>query len=365
MNFEKRIDKLIRLLRKKGLDAAILTSRSNTRYFTGIRFNTTSFSILFVSERGNIVFLVPTLDYKRVKKDCWIRDVRQFPEDNPNYLAPLKKVLSDNMTRQIGVEFPAISIEGENLIKEVTNAILVNIDSDLSTLRSIKTKEEVELIRASAKIADEAMTKALESVKDGMREYEVSAIALNVMMKEGAEGPSFEPFVMSGENAWLPQRFSSKKELKRGEMILFDMGCILDGYCSDITRTFSLGGLSDEQKELFKIAYEAQKRTVAAIKPGVSGGDVDKVAREYIAQNGYGKHFPHLTGHGLGLSIHEMPILDEDFEVVLEPGMVVTVEPGIYVEGIGAARIEDMVLITEDGFSLLTGTPRDLIDIGR
>ncbi|WP_422448274.1 M24 family metallopeptidase [Thermoanaerobacterium sp. DL9XJH110] len=361
MNFKGRVDKLIGLLREKGLDAVILGDRANVRYFSGIRFNTASFSILFVSKNGDVVLLTAVLDYNRVKRNCWIKDIRKFPEDDPNYLNPLKQLLHGRNIKRVGVEFSNVTVERENLIREVTNAELINIENDLLRLRMVKDTEEIEIIRAAAKIAEKAMIKAVESIREGIREYEVSAVAQDVMMREGAEGLSFEPFVMSGENAWLPQRFSSDKELKKGELVLFDMGCVYRGYCSDITRTFSLGGLSDEQKHLFRVAYEAQQKAIEAVKPGVAAEDIDKAARDYITQKGYGDYFPHLTGHGLGLSIHEMPIVDVGSKILLEPGMIFTVEPGVYVEGLGAARVEDMVLVTDSGYELLTNAPRELV----
>ncbi|MGB9792231.1 MAG: M24 family metallopeptidase [Thermacetogeniaceae bacterium] len=361
MDFSRRVERLLGLLQEKDLDAVILGDRANVRYFTGVRFNTASFSFLFVSRGGDVALLTAVLDYNRVKRDCWIKDIIKFPEDDPNYLKPLKELLYGRKIGRLGVEFSSVTVERENLIKEVTDAELYNIESDLLRLRMIKEQDEIEMLRIAAKIAEKGMIKALESLREGIKEYEVSAIAQDVMMREGAEGLSFEPFVMSGENAWLPQRFSSEKELKKGELALFDMGCIYKGYCSDLTRTFSLGGLSDEQKHLFRVACEAQQRAIEAVKPGVLAEEIDRAARGYIEEKGYGRYFPHLTGHGVGLSIHEMPIVDVGSKTVLEPGMVVTIEPGIYLEGVGAARVEDMVLVTESGHELLTNVPRDWI----
>jgi len=172
---------------------------------------------------------------------------------------------------------------------------------------------------------------------------------------------SFEPFLVSGENGWLPQRISSRKPLQAGELALLDMGAVYDGYCSDLTRTFAVGEVDAEKRRIFRIAYTAQQAAIAAIKPGMRACDVDAVAREIIAAEGLGEYFPHLTGHGVGLSTHEPPILDRDVEMVLEPGMVVTVEPGIYLPGVGAARVEDMVLVTPTGHEVLTTTPRELV----
>ncbi len=360
MKFKNRVDDLVKNLKAEDLDAVILGNSATIRYFTGLRFNTAAFSMLFVSKVGDVVFLVPTLDYKRVKQTCWIKDIISFPEDNPNYLEPLRGILQDKIVKRIGVEFSTITMDKEILIKEITNAKLVNVENKMLELRAVKDKDEIEIIKASVKIAEMAMNEAMSSLKEGIKEYEISAIAQSVMMKKGAETLSFEPFVMIGENSWLPQRFSTSKELKLGEMGIFDMGCVYEGYCSDITRTFSLGGLTDEQKHIFDIAYKAQQKAIKAVKPGVTAEDIDEVARSFISENGYGKYFPHITGHGVGLSVHEAPIIDVGDKTVLKPNMVITIEPGIYIEGVGAARVEDMVLVTDDGYELLTNAPREL-----
>ncbi len=360
MKYEKRIEDLIKIMKRNELDAVIIGNKSNVRYFSNLRFNAASFSLLFVSISGDVILLVAALDYNRVKKSCWIKDIRKFAEDSPNYLEPLKLVLQNRKYNRIGIEFSTITVEKEILIKETTNGQMINIENEMLELRAIKDKEEIEKIKVAARIADFAMNGAVMSIKEGMTEYEISAIAQNIIMKEGAEGLSFEPFVMIGENAWMPQRFSTSNRLKKGELALFDMGCIVDGYCSDITRTFSLGGLSDAQQQIFNIAYQAQQRAINAANPGIKSEELDREPREYITDNGYGDYFPHLTGHGLGLDVHEMPIIDKDSKILLKPGMIVTIEPGIYVEGVGACRIEDMLLITENGCELLTKTPREL-----
>ena len=172
--------------------------------------------------------------------------------------------------------------------------------------------------------------------------------------------PSFEPFMMSGQDAWLPRRVASAKPLKQGELVLFDMGVLCDGYCSDLTRTFAVGEASEAQRRLFEVAWKAQRAAVAAIRPGATAGEVDAAAREIIEDEGWGEYFPHLTGHGVGLSIHEPPIVDRNVDTVLLPGMVTTVEPGIYLPGVGAARVEDMVLITSTGGEVLTAADREL-----
>lgn len=361
MNYSDRVDKFSLGLQKKNIDAAVLFSYPNIRYFTGVRVNEAIDTILIVTNEGEATYLVPMLDYTRVKKTCWIDNVLPFPEDNPNYLAPLADAFDNKNIRIVGIEEDAITFYKMNFLKEISQARLVPIDDLVIGIRAIKTKEEIAFIREAARIADKAMQESLGLLKEGIAEAEISSYASYIMEREGAEGTAFEPFVMSGENAWLPQRFSSNKKIGIGEMIIFDMGAKYEGYCSDLTRTFSLGGLNKQQKEIFRIAYSAQREALNAVRPEIPAGEIDKIAREFISRHGYGEYFPHITGHGVGISIHEKPILDKGSETILEPNMVVTIEPGIYLKGVGAARVEDMVLVTEDGHEVLTSTERMLI----
>jgi len=361
MDLENRVHKLSEELRKNSFDIAILFNHSNIRYFTDLRMNRAAESVLLITNEGEITYIVPFLDYLRAKKYCWIENIIPFPEDNPNYLFPLKKYLENKKISKIGIEEDVVTFYKVNFLKEIFGAELLSIDEILTNARAIKSEEEIKIIRESARIADKAMQESLKLLYEGIKESEISAYARYIIEKEGGEGTSFEIFVMSGENAWLPQRISTDKKLKKGELVIFDMGAIYKGYCSDMTRTFSLGGLNREQKNIFDIAYLAQKEAIKAIKPGIKACEIDKIARTIIEKNGYGKNFPHLTGHGIGISVHEKPILDKGVEYELKSNMIVTVEPGIYVNGIGSARVEDMILITENGYELLTHTERELI----
>jgi Xaa-Pro aminopeptidase len=228
-------------------------------------------------------------------------------------------------------------------------------------LRLVKSEAELDRIREAAAIADRVMEEIAGEVQPGVQEQEFVGMVEYLLRREGAEGPSFEPFFMSGENAWLPQRVASRKSLREGELALLDMGAVYRGYCSDITRTFAVGEVSEEQRRIFRVAREAQAAAIEAIRPGVMASAVDRAAREVIEAAGLGSYFPHLTGHGVGVSIHEPPILDRGVDMLLEPGMVLTVEPGIYLPGVGAARVEDMVVVTGTGCELLTSAQRDLV----
>ena len=357
----QRLNALTTLMRGEGLDLALLFDRDNIRYFTGFRINRVVSSILAISPAEGATYIVAKLDLNRAKRDCWINQIIPFPEDTPNYLDALQPLLSASV-RHIGVDKDALSLAQAEYMNELAgdHSELIDVRALTSKLRVVKSPQEIDNLRRAADIASHAMEKVQGAIRPGMREVELSAWAEYLMSKEGAEGSSFEPFLMSGENAWLPQRISSQKILREGEMALLDMGAIYKGYCSDTTRTFAVGEVSARQREIFRVAREAQRAAIDSVCSGVAACDVDAAARTVVKDAGYGKFFPHLTGHGVGLSTHEAPIIDCGIDMILEPGMVLTIEPGVYVPGVGAARVEDMVVVTDSGCELLTSAPRGL-----
>lgn len=362
MEYKRRVSALAEHLKDEGIEVAVLFNPANIRYLTGFRLNKAVSSSLVINHDGEVAYIVSLLDLERAKRDCWVEQIIPFPEDTPDYLRVLREPLGDSL-KVLGIEERSITHSQVTYLRDLcgNQVKFKSIERYLADLRVTKSEEEIELIKKAATIADKVMKEALKRVADGVTEVEVSSYAEYVMKLEGAEGASFEPFLMSGENAWLPQRLSSDKGLREGELILFDMGAVYQGYCSDLTRTFSLGGLNKEQRRIFNIAYKAQQSAIEAIRPGKKAWEIDQVARRMIEQKGLGRYFPHLTGHGLGLSIHEDPIIDQGIDMVLEPNMVVTIEPGIYLPGVGAARVEDMVLITKTGCEVLTKMERELI----
>ena len=360
--FLNRVQALRKIMEERQLDVCLLFNRASIRYYTGLRMNTASFSILLISQQ-DIKYVVARLDLKRAQRDCWIKEILPFPEDTPDYLTVLNHYFHKRKITRVGVELPELNYDTFQYLQEkLSNAHFENIASEVGRLRMIKSEEEIQIIRKSAQIADKAMQEALKAARAGMKEHEITAVAMYTMLKEGAENSSFEIFLASGENSWLPQRYASDKALNPNELILLDMGAIYQGYCSDITRTFSVKETTLEQKRLFQDVLRIQQETIQSLRPGVQAGEIDYIARQKIQELGYGDYFPHLTGHGLGLDIHEGPIIDKGRTDILEKNMVVTIEPGVYLPGVGAVRIEDMVLITEGGYEVLTQTKRDLIN---
>ncbi len=362
MDCPGKLRELAEGMRDAGIDLVLLFDRDNVRYFTGFRLNRASSSILAVDRDGKPTYIVAQLDFERAKRECWIEDIIPFPEDTPNYLSVLEALLRGRVER-IGVEKRCLTLEQAEYVRELfgNGVELVDVERLVAELRAVKSEEELERIRHAAGIASRVMGEVLREARPGVTEAELVGLAEYLLRREGAEGSSFEPFLMSGEEAAWPRRVASGKPLREGELALLDMGAVYEGYCSDITRTFAVGEADRERKRIFAVAWKAQEAALAAIRPGIRAAEVDRVAREVIEAEGLGKYFPHLTGHGVGVSIHEAPILDRGVDTVLSPGMVVTVEPGVYVPGVGAARVEDMVVVTRTGCEILTDAPRDLV----
>lgn len=226
----------------------------------------------------------------------------------------------------------------------------------------IKDETELGLMRRAAEIADQAFAEVLPLVKPGVAERDLAAELEYRMKRLGAEGPAFETIVASGFRSSLPHGRASEKRIEHGDFVTFDFGAIYRGYCSDMTRTVVVGEPTEKQREIYGIVLEAQRRGVAACRAGITGKELDAVCRSYIAEKGYGEAFGHGTGHGVGRFIHEGPKVSLRGENDrLEAGMVVTIEPGIYLPGWGGVRIEDMVLVTETGCEPFTKTPKDLL----
>jgi len=362
MDHAGKLRELAEGMREAGLDLVLLFDRDNVRYFTGFRLNRASSSILAVDRDGKPTYIVAQLDFERARRECWIEEVIPFPEDTPNYLKALAPLFRGRLGR-IGVEKRCLTLQQAEYVRELAGdrVELVDVEGLVAKLRAVKSEEELERIRHAAGIASRVMGEVLREARPGVTEAELVGLAEYLLRREGAEGSSFEPFLMSGEEAAWPRRVASGKPLREGELALLDMGAVYEGYCSDITRTFAVGEVDRERKRVFTVALSAQEAALATIKPGVKASDVDRAARAVIEAEGLGKYFPHITGHGVGLSIHEAPILDRGVDTVLSPGMVVTVEPGVYVPGVGAARVEDMVVVTQTGCEVLTGAPRDLV----
>ena len=235
---------------------------------------------------------------------------------------------------------------------------------NFAKLRAVKREDELELMRKAAKIGDDAFAALLPQLKVGMTENDARIILESEMLKRGSEEPSFATIVASGNRSSMPHGVASDKIIDAGDFITFDFGAVYKGFHSDMTRTVVMGPASEQQKNLYSIVLEAQKRGVAAVRAGITGKELDAVCRDYIRERGYTKEFNHGTGHGVGLEIHEEPVANPKSDTVFSENMIITVEPGIYLSGEIGLRIEDSVIVKADGCELLTHSPKELIEIG-
>jgi Xaa-Pro aminopeptidase len=268
--------------------------------------------------------------------------------------------LRDAGVTRVAVEGEELTVSAFNKLEEIDGVEWTVLEKTVEPLRAIKADVELAQIRAAAKITDHAMTKVPYFAATGQTERELAWQLEKEMRESGADGIAFPVHVASGPNAALPHHLPGNRRLREGDSLIVDIGAKTGGYCSDLTRTFYLGSQPSEQfQKVYTTVLEAHTAALDAVRPGVTGQDVDAVARNLIADAGHGEHFGHGLGHGVGLVAHEDPRLTRNSSQVLAPGMVTTVEPGIYLPNWGGVRIEDLVLVTENGVEFLSRCPKE------
>lgn len=342
------------ITKNNNLDAILFFSPENRFWLTDFQ---SSLGFLFVIKKERYLFVdgryiteaQKSISNKQIKVQVWKNwtDVKNF-------------LLEKNIQR-LGFEKEYITVaQWEKWKNENPEITWVGIKT--SKLRMIKTEKEIAKISRAALITDQVYQKLLKTVKLGMREKDLTKLIRNFFEECGANGLSFDTIVVSGKNGALPHGQPSDKAIKENELITVDFGCKYQGYCSDFTRTFAVGKeINSKLKEIYQIVQEAQWKGIQSVKPGIKCSEIDQIVRDYIQQKGYGEYFSHGTGHGLGIEIHENPYVSPRDDTILQSGMVITIEPGIYIPDLGGVRIEDDVLVTETGHELLTKSSRELI----
>ncbi|ASJ09184.1 peptidase M24 [Thermococcus siculi] len=347
-----RIEKLREFIAEKELDGALITGKENLFYFTG---SSPVLGGYLVVTPDDAVFLVPELEYEEA------RETSKVPVEKFKTGKDLYERLSSFKLGKLGIEGRTSFSTIQTLKEKAGVNDFATVDDVIKDLRIIKTKEELEVIEAACRIADMAMMAALEEISEGRREREIAAKMEYVMKMNGAEKPAFDTIIASGWRSALPHGIASDKRIEKGDLVVIDEGALYRHYHSDMTRTIVVGSPNEKQREIYEIVLEAQKKGVEAARPGMTAKELDTIVRDVIAEYGYGDYFIHSTGHGVGLQIHEWPRVSQQDETVLKPGMVITVEPGIYIPKFGGVRIEDTIVITENGAKRLTKTERELI----
>lgn len=278
-----------------------------------------------------------------------------------NYRAMVQEVVDRCRIRKLGFEEGYLSVADYNLWKEGLTAELVPAQKLVDALRAAKDDGEIALMTKAQEITDRAFSEILKFIQPGMTEQEIAAKLQYDMLRFGAEKMSFDPIVVSGPNGSLPHGIPSAKQVQQGEFITMDFGCKYGGYCSDMTRTVALGEPTGEMRKVYQTVLEAQLAGIAVTKAGVPGKSIDAAARKVIEEAGYGPYFGHGYGHSVGIEIHESPNANTADETPMPVGAAVSAEPGIYLPGRFGVRIEDVVVMTEDGCEILTKSPKELI----
>ena len=359
-----QVEKIQQYLQSNNIDAAFITTPDNVFYFTGFRSNPHERLLGVLIFKDTAPFIIcPKMEVPDAIASGWSEDVVGHA-DTDNAWDILVQTINDKVTgiSSLAIEKSHMTVERLEAIQERISSIEISrIDEKINDLRVIKTEDELVNLRKAAELADFAIEVGCKEIAEGKTELEIlNAIELAVKEK-GAAQMSFDTMVLSGLKTASPHGNPGERKIQKGDLILFDLGVVYNGYCSDITRTVAFGEPSAEQREIYETVRKAEEAAVNAVKPGVKAMELDKIARDVITEAGYGEYFTHRLGHGLGISVHEFPSITGVNEMQLEKGMVFTIEPGIYHPEITGVRIEDDVVVTEDGVEVLTKFTKELI----
>lgn len=349
-----KLEKLRAGLQAAGIDALLVTRPENRVYISGFKGSS---AFIVVGMTG--AYLLTDFRYVEQAKE-------QAPEfDVIQHTTPwsitLSEVLSSAGIKRLGFEKDYLTYGVYEELSGKLSTELVPVSGLVEKLRMTKAEDELQSMQKATQIAEAAFAEILPEIRVGKSELEIAFLLEMTMRKLGSERNAFPIISASGPRSCLPHGAPTERALQAGDFITLDFGAVVNGYCSDMTRTVILGEPGAKQREIYEIVLKAQLAAQEAVKPGVRGMDVDKAARDIISAAGYGEYFGHGLGHGVGLQVHEGPGAGSRSENVLEPGMVVTVEPGIYLPEWGGVRIEDMVVVTEDGYRNFNHSSKELI----
>ena len=353
--FADRLAAFVTRLRRRHLTVAIVSGAANQKGLVGFGCDSGYFCV--PSDGSDPVFYT---DFRYIpeakRKAPWVkvRAIAHFSADASGFFRA--------GPRKVGYEGSIATAKFLELKKLFRRAEFVDVEEELLLLRAVKTPHEIAKIAAAAALNDRIWREARREIKPGMTEKDIRRI-IRAWMNALGDGESFETIVCAGANAAECHHVPDDTVWRRGESLLVDMGVKLDGYCSDMTRCIRgtagrKNGIPSRYDEIYALVLSANRAAIAAARPGLTGKELDAVARRVIAKAGYGKLFGHGLGHGVGLEVHEYPVLSKRFNTALKPGMFVTIEPGIYIEGELGVRIEDLVLITKDGCEVISQSPR-------
>ena len=368
---ENRVEKLREYMEKQNIDVSVVIDPLNQCYLTGFHTVIYSRPIITLVFHDSIEMIVPALEELHAKEEAEVDSIHiyyEHPEKAHLGTDPYKTLLSILKQKRVGriaVEKAIISQALFEILAQVSREKPTDIGEFVQEMRMIKDKDEIELIKKAAQLADIGVMKSIESARPGMTELEIDGIGSAEILRVAAEkypGSRVEMFVMSPsgpERTTLPHVFSIARRLQPGDVVIHSRQVGLNGYRAESERTFFISRPKKEYRDPFEIMLAAQEAAIKAIRPGVKCKEVDEAARSIIREAGYADYFIHRTGHGLGLSAHEPPYLRFDSDVVLKEGMVISVEPAFFIPKVGGFRHSDTVVVTKKGAEVITKAPRD------
>ncbi len=349
------LEKYLSLLDNGTYDGLLLTSPISRKYCA--EFNVDE-GVAIVTKKG-CRYYTDSRYIETAEKNLKGFDVRMVNKEN-TYIRQLNEAIADFEVFTLGFEENCLTVAEFRSYEEKLNAKLVPCQKDIDAFRVLKEAYELERMRQAQAITDKAFTEVCKRIKVGMTEKELCAELIYCLYKNGAEGLSFAPIVVAGPNSSMPHGVPGERKLQKGDFITMDFGVLYKDYCSDMTRTVALGYATDEMKKVYETVLQAQLAGIAATKAGVTGQAIDGAARKVIADAGYGEYFGHGYGHGIGLLVHEGPSCNPSNDKPMPAGSVSSAEPGIYLPGKFGVRIEDCVIIKEDGAEILAHSPKEL-----
>lgn len=356
--FDRRLKAVEHCLNENKCTYLLITEPADVEYICGFR---SSNAAVIISAKDKILF--SDFRYKS--------SAEQFLKRNSDWKFVLAKESLYSTIAEcfkpgdvVGFQSDVLSVDTFTKLKKAAKKVtLVPLSGTISAVSVPKSNSEIQFMKKAAAIADKSFQELLSVIKPEMTEIEAARHLELLCLKNGSEGPSFETIVLSGPHSALPHGKPGNSKLSKGTFILIDFGCKYKGFCSDMTRTFAIGSASSRMKKVYTTVLDAQLRACSSARAGIFSDELDKVARDVIVAAGFGEHFGHALGHGVGLRIHEQPRVSPHTHVLLEAGSVVTIEPGIYIAGFGGVRIEDMVVLSEKKADIITSTPKELLII--
>ena len=350
----KNLDKYLSLLDK--VDGLLLTSRFSRHY--GAEFDIAE-GVAIVT-KGGCRYFTDSRYIESAQKGIQGFEVIEMNRANP-YHQLLNQAIADFGVKILGFEEEYLTVAEFRGYEEKLNAQLIPMHKEISGFRAVKEEYELERIRKAQKITDAAFAEVLTRIHTGMTEKELAAELIYCLLKNGGEGLSFDPIVVSGPNTSLPHGVPGDRRLKEGDFVTMDFGVVYQGYCSDMTRTIALGYASEEMRKVYDTVLKAQLAGIAATRAGATGREIDAAARQIITDAGYGDYFGHGYGHCIGMECHEMPSCSPGGLREMEENMVSSAEPGIYLPGKFGVRIEDLVIVKANGCENITRSPKNLM----